>query len=381
MILVDPKRDELTAYEGDSAPHHADHHQPQEGGRGAAMGRAARWTSAMTTWPTSGSSCIDDFNKAVRTGKVTPLPGSERVITPYPYLLIIVDELADLQPGGRAPGCRRVDRPDHPVGAGGRHHLVLATRRPSVDVVHRASSRPTCLGWRSPPRPWPIAGSCSTSPAPKLVEGQGGLERTDGDLQADACPGCLGDPSRRSTVSSRPITCSCSRNIARTSLFRWPPAVRSRRTSATAPGAAAGNGELVVTTQFGMAIDDAAAQVAGRLRQGRSAHGSAGVRGIVGPSEGSKAREVLVKPDDLPTTLALLRGEDVPAETWVPEGVRGLGWTATAATRHTCWGGDAHTKARAGRTLSSDPLAGSDDVPGWDPRTRRRRLGTHRLRD
>ena len=35
-------------------------------------------------------------------------------------------------------------------------------------------------------------------------------------------------------------------------------------------------------------------------------------RGVVGPSEGSKARDVLVKPDDLPTTLALMRGEDVP---------------------------------------------------------------------
>ena len=34
-------------------------------------------------------------------------------------------------------------------------------------------------------------------------------------------------------------------------------------------------------------------------------------RGVVGPSEGSKAREVLVKPDDLPGTLALMRGEEL----------------------------------------------------------------------
>ena len=32
-------------------------------------------------------------------------------------------------------------------------------------------------------------------------------------------------------------------------------------------------------------------------------------RGIVGPSEGSKAREVILKPDDLPGTIAMLRGE------------------------------------------------------------------------
>ena len=230
-----------------------------------------------------------------------------------PYIMVVIDELADLMmvaPSEVEESIIRLGQLGRSCGI----HLVVATQRPSVDVV---------TGMIKTNIPSRIAFAVSSQTDSRIILDQGGAESLLG--MGDMLFSPMGS-NRLLRVQGALITAHEMKLITehwkrqakpdfREDLLESPAGVESDRQPTAA------SGDELLSEAIRTVVLTGAASVALLQRRLRVGYARAGrlidimeEMGIVSGYDGSKARAVLISEDELPSKLARLRGEESSPE-------------------------------------------------------------------
>ena len=298
MILIDPKRVELTHFSG--VPHLLTPVVTQPKKAAAALTWVVReMEMRYEVLAHSGMRNLEFYNDAVSKGAVVKRSDEDPDPHQFPYILVVIDELSDLMmvaPRDVEAAICRIAQMARAVGI----HLIIATQRPSVDVV---------TGVIKANIPSRIAFSVASMQDSRVILDQGGAENLIGHGDMLYLHANSSKPRRiqGAWVTEKEIAAVVG-HARRQGNPDYVEGVTAEENTGGGGGMSGGPGadepllaealDLVVRSQLGSTSMLQRKLQVGFARAGRLMD-LLEQRGVVGPSQGSKPRDVLMTVDEL----------------------------------------------------------------------------------
>jgi DNA segregation ATPase FtsK/SpoIIIE, S-DNA-T family len=296
MILIDPKRVELTHFSG--VPHLLTPVVTAPKKAASALGWVVKEMEIRyETLAHSGMRNLEFYNDAVNRGAVVKRSEDDPDPYPLPYILVIVDELSDLMmvaPRDVEAAICRIAQMARAVGI----HLVVATQRPSVDVV---------TGVIKANIPSRLAFSVASQQDSRVILDQGGADKLIGHGDMLFLHANSSKPQRiqGAWVTEKEIAAVVG-HCRRMAQPNYVEGVTAEEPAGLASSGGGGGDDelleealdLVVRSQLGSTSMLQRKLQVGFARAGRLMD-LLEQRGVVGPSQGSKPRDVLMSVEEL----------------------------------------------------------------------------------
>jgi S-DNA-T family DNA segregation ATPase FtsK/SpoIIIE len=311
LILIDPKRVELTSYE--NVPHLITPVVTHPKRASEALAWAVREMELrLETLAIAGVRNIAAYNKAATDGTLPPLPsaslddegrpdGTQQRPT-LPYIVVVIDELSDLMmvaPRDVEDAICRIAQMARAVGI----HLVVATQRPSVDVV---------TGLIKANIPSRIAFMVASAQDSRVILDAGGADKLVGHGDMLYLPGGTSKPRRvqGAFITEKEVEAVVAYCKAQQQAAYQPGVVAEGRAASEDDD---GDEDPLLTQAMEIVVRSglgSTSMLQSKMKVGfsraRRIMDQLEERGVVGPSEGSKPRDVLMTVEE----LGQLRGRE-----------------------------------------------------------------------